>query len=65
MSIFVRRREAADLLGVSVRTLARWHVAGVLRAIKIGPRLVGYDVDDLRRFTQHAPVEKTPEAAGR
>jgi len=64
MSIFVRRREAADLLGVSARPLARWHESGVLRAIKIGPRLVGYDVDDLRRFTRHAPEESAPEGAG-
>lgn len=52
MSVFVRRREAAEMLGVSTRTLARWHEAGVLRSRRVGPRLMVYDVEELRRFVE-------------
>jgi len=65
MSIFVRRREAAEILGVSVRTLARWHDEGVLQTVKIGA-LVGYDLEDLRRITQAGSVEgAAPEGVAR
>lgn len=50
MNRLIRRPEAAELLGVSIRTLSRWHDSGVLRRVKIGPRLVGYDPEDLRRL---------------
>lgn len=56
MSMFVRRREAAEILGVSTRTLARWHEAGVLRSRRVGPRLMVYDLEDLHRFAKGAVV---------
>lgn len=57
MRILMRRREAAEMLGVSERTLARWHRDGVLRAVRMGPRLIGYDRETLRRFAQGGAQE--------
>lgn len=61
MSIFVRRREAATMLGVSVRMLARWQQEGLLRAVKIGS-LVGYDLEDLRRLAPPVAVKTAAQA---
>lgn len=38
------------MLGVSLRTLARWEKAGLLRSRKVGPRLVRYEEKDLRKL---------------
>lgn len=58
MRLFIRRREAAEMLGVCTRTLARWHRSGVLPARSIGPRLMVYDPEVLRRFAQPGGEEK-------
>lgn len=43
-----RRRQAAELTGVSVSTLERWARTGVgPRCVKIGPRACGYRGSDL------------------
>jgi len=62
MKVFIRRREAANMLGVHERTLMRWHEAGLLRSIRIGPRLVGYDPEEIQKFLEQAKEEKEGES---
>ena len=64
MSMLVRRREAAKMIGVSTRTLARWHEAGVLRSRRVGPRLMVYDLADLKRFAHGDVAENAADSAG-
>jgi predicted DNA-binding transcriptional regulator AlpA len=46
--------EAAQLLGVSVRTLERWGRAGIgPRPVKHGPRLVRYCSRDVQSYRLH------------
>ncbi len=41
--IITRRKEAARLIGVSLRSLDRWERAGQFpKRIRLGPRAVGY-----------------------
>jgi excisionase family DNA binding protein len=52
-SLAVRPREAAKLLGVSVRTLQEYRRRGLIRAVKIGRgrrAVVLFEVDELKRF---------------
>ncbi len=52
--------ETAEWLGVSVATVRRMIARGEIPALRIGPRLVRIDPDDVKKF---APV--TPTAAYR
>ena len=51
------KREAAELLGVSERTVDNYRSAGRLRAVKIGPGAVRFDPCDLRAFIDEAKLE--------
>jgi excisionase family DNA binding protein len=47
---FLSREEAAELLGVSHRTLRRWELRGQLPAVRINRRVIRYrrcDIDDM------------------
>lgn len=50
----MNRRQAAQYLGVSPRTIAVWDQTGRydLRPIKVGPRLVRYRREELDRFLE-------------
>lgn len=47
--LLVASREAAQMLGVSQRTLWHWTHSGKIPAIRAG-RIVRYSVDDLRAY---------------
>jgi len=52
-SLAVRPREAAKLLGVSVRTLQEYRRRGLIRAVKIGRgrrAVVLFEMAELKRF---------------
>ncbi|WP_293104468.1 MerR family DNA-binding transcriptional regulator [Moorena sp. SIOASIH] len=42
---YLKPREASELLGVNVRTLARWENAGIIQAIKTPSGQRRYDVE--------------------
>jgi excisionase family DNA binding protein len=45
-------QEAADYCDVSYRTVRRWIANGDLNAVRVGPRLLKIDADDLAAFFQ-------------
>lgn len=60
----IKRQEAADRLGISLRTLDALIQRGQLRAYRIGPKLVRIDEADLKAFLlsrQVAPEAKPDE----
>lgn len=44
------QKEAAEILGVSERTIRNWISTGELRAHRYGPRIVRIDPADLKRL---------------
>lgn len=53
------RNQAASLLGVSLNTLNRYMNTGVLRRVKIGPRVVRINPEDVRALLN--PEEEEEE----
>lgn len=43
-------RQAAEILGAHPRTVQRYERAGLLHAIRISPRRVRYDLDEVERL---------------
>ena len=59
MPEYLRAKDAADRLGVSVETLARWRVIGSpLPFAKLG-RIIVYDVVDLDAYVAACKVRST------
>ncbi|WP_083837267.1 helix-turn-helix domain-containing protein [Gordonia effusa] len=54
MTTYLSIDQAAQLLGVSSKTVRRWIAAGRLSARRAGPRLIRVDSRELDRFM--APV---------
>lgn len=48
--LFVRRKEAAKMLGVTPATLTRWDKSGLLKMKVIAPRVMGYPREELEKF---------------
>ena len=46
-SRLLNKRQAAAILGVSVRTVERLHAAGKLRGYKLSERVLRFDADEL------------------
>jgi excisionase family DNA binding protein len=44
--------EAADRCGVHYRTVRRWIAEGRLNAVRVGPKLLKVDADELAAFLQ-------------
>ena len=54
---FVTRPEAAEMLGLSVRTLDKWALLSMgPRFRKIGNRACRYDLADLENFISNSPA---------
>ena len=49
---FIRRQDAADMLGVTPPTLTRWHKRGILVMTKLSPRVMGYTREQLLAFIE-------------
>lgn len=47
--------QAAARLGVSTRTLQNWVAAGRVRAVKVGPRRVRFEVQEVERVLRGEP----------
>lgn len=47
----VTKRQAAEILGISTRTIDRWRAAGALKNAvrKLGPRLVRFRLSELQK----------------
>jgi len=45
--VLIGLQEAADRCDVSYRTIRRWIASGDLNAVRVGPRLIKIDADDL------------------
>jgi predicted DNA-binding transcriptional regulator AlpA len=55
----LRKPQAAELLGVSVRTLERWARAGIgPRPRKLGPRLVRYDSGEVLTYRSRGEQQR-------
>lgn len=50
LSPLFSRKEVADLLNVSTRTVARWELTGVLKPIRLSRRAVRYSPQEIQRF---------------
>lgn len=46
---YVNDHEIAETYGISERTVARYVKTGLLRAHRIGPKLVRFDADEVKR----------------
>ena len=60
----IKKPEAAEILGVSVRTLEKMIARGALPAYKIGPKMVRLrreDIDDYLESHRAAPVIRAIE----
>ena len=60
----IKKPEAADLLGISVRTLEKMIARGALPAYRVGPksvRLRREDIDDYLESHRAAPVIRAVE----
>jgi len=55
--MYLTKKQAADELQISVRTLEGLIKRGQLPAYKIGPQLVRIDRDDLRAFVEARPIQ--------
>ena len=55
MTKYLKPREAAELLGVNVRTLAQWEKSGLIRAIKTPSGQRRYDVES---YNQNFSAQK-------
>lgn len=49
---FVRRQNAAKILGVKPATLTRWHKRRILIMTKLSPRVMGYTQERLEAFAE-------------
>ena len=61
----IKKPEAADLLGISVRTLEKMIARGALPAYRVGPKMVRLrreDIDDYLEAHRAAPVIRAVEA---
>lgn len=62
---FVGERDAAEFLGVSVRTMQRWRTApptgGAIRFYKLGSKRVAYRISDLTRWAETQAFNSTSE----
>lgn len=56
---FVSQAEAAEMLGVTERTIRNFVSRGELRAYKVGGRLVRIDVVDLEQLLRQIPAVST------
>lgn len=68
MRDLIRKPEAAQILGVSIRTLEKMVARGAIPAYKVGPKLVRLDRGDLERYLdghRAAPVMEKPAAPAR
>ena len=53
----IRRKQAAEMLGVSIPTLWRWEHSGAFpKAVRIGPNASGYLLSDIQAWLE---VRKT------
>jgi excisionase family DNA binding protein len=50
--------EAAAHYGVTVRTVRRWYVSGLITAYRVGPRLVRVDLDEIEQLAKVIPAAK-------
>jgi len=48
------KRQVAQLLGVTQRTIDNWRSEGRLRAAKLGPGVVRFDPAEIRSFIDHS-----------
>ena len=46
---YVSARQAADIVGVSTRTIHRYVNEGRLRAYRCGPKLIRFDAEEVER----------------
>ncbi len=63
---FIGEREAAEFLGVSVRTLQRWRTepptgGAPLKFYKLGAKRVAYRLSDCSRFAESRSYHSTSE----
>ena len=60
---YIRRKEAAKYLGISLRTLSNFQRRGIIPYVRIGHRLTLFRIPDLdramKRFTIRAMGEET------
>lgn len=58
---YIRRKEAANYLGISSRTLSNWQSRRIIPFVKVGHRLALFRIADLdramKRFTVNAVGE--------
>lgn len=54
--------EAAELRGVSTKTIRRWIAAGLIPAYRVGPHLIRLDPADLDRLDRRIPAAAAAEA---
>lgn len=58
--MFITRQQAAELIGVSERTLYRAEQAGTLKPFRPTPRVIRYTPEIIEAFSRaHCPKPKT------
>lgn len=57
--IYITAADAAAILGCHVKTVRRMSAAGRLTANRVGPRMVRYDLDEVRAVVRPIPNAAT------
>lgn len=59
---YLRRKEAAQYLGIAPQTMSRWAVEGFGPAMVRMGRAVSYSIEELDRFAESRRVQSTSQA---
>lgn len=57
--VYITAADAAAILGCHVKTVRRMSAAGRLTANRVGPRMVRYDLDEVRAVVRPIPNAAT------
>mgnify|MGYP006451156967 CR=1 FL=1 len=58
---YVNREELASILGFSSRHISNLMKQGIIPYIKIGPRAIRYDLEQLNKYIEHNTVRNISE----
>lgn len=60
---FLSDEQAAQILKVSVPTIRRWRLSGLLSYVRLGPRRIGISEEHIRAFLARGERRAVAEAA--
>ena len=59
MKSLLKKKEVAEKLGISIRSISRFEKAGLLPRIQISPRLIRYNPEVVEKLIQRRTIYQT------